>query len=231
ERPAAVAVAARAVSIDADDVVVGPTPACRQFESSFPPDQSGRRVLSSNACALRALLFGPVFSTIHSLVLRSAILEDGVLFPEDVGYLADVEYYLHTCLRGDIVYDTDCSALFRVYATQESSVAKGPMVSRLWRKVVERNRRPVARKLGIPIDEIIRATEEILSRHHFIMSKPDRATLRNSKATAFWRMAGACLNSPRLAMEYARCGADRERFLAGHAVGMAQQLSAKHGIS
>jgi len=231
DTPAAVAVAARAVSMNAEDAVKGPTSACRQFESSFRLKQGGRRVLGSNACALRALLLGPIFSTIHSLVFRREILEDGVIFAEDVGYLADIEYYLHTCLRGDIVYDMDSRALFRIYAAQESSEARGPTVTRLWRKVVARNRRVVAQQLGIPIAEITGATDEILSRHQFIMTKPDRATFRDSKTVALWRMIRACFRSPRLAQEYIRCRADRERFLTEPAAALAHELSQKYGLS
>jgi len=229
--PASIAVAARAVSIDAEDAIKGPTVACRQFESSFPLRQGGRRILGSNACTLRALMLGPIFSTIHSLVFRREVLEDGVIFAEDVGYLADIEYYLHTCLRGDIAYDTDCSALFRIYGTQESSEAKGPMVTRLWRKVVARNRKAVAQQLAIPIAELTAATDEILSRHQFIMTKPDRATFRGSKALALWRLTKACVRSPRLAQEYLRCRADRERFLTEPAAAMAHEMSEKYGLS
>jgi glycosyltransferase involved in cell wall biosynthesis len=231
DSPVAVAFASRAVFIDADDEIKGPTDACRQFEASFFLNSRGRRTLGSKACALRALLLGPIFSTIHSMVFCSEILKEGVLFSEDVGYLADLEYYLHVCLRGDVVYDSNFTARFRIYATQESSKASGPLISQLWRKVVMRNRDLVAQQIGIPEEEIVEATEEILARHSFIMTKPDRTTLRTSKAKALWRMAKASLRSPRLAWEYLRCRCSRDRFLTEPATAIAVKLSARHGLN
>ena len=231
DSPGAVAAAARAVFINADDEVGGPTDACRQFEASFLLSGRERRILSSRACALRALLLGPIFSTIHSMVFSSALLKDGVLFSEDVGYLADIEYYLHACLRGDVVYDTNFKAFFRSYPSQESVRASGPIVSRLWRKVVTRNREMVAEQIGVPEEEIVEATEEILSRHSFIMTKPDRVTFRSSKPRALWRMAKACVRWPKLAREYAKCRGSRDRFLTEPATALALKLSVKHGLS
>jgi glycosyltransferase involved in cell wall biosynthesis len=231
ECPTAIAAAARAVAIDTNDVVEGPTVACRQFESSFPLSDRGRRVLSSNSCALRALLLGPIFSTIHSLVFRSSILGKGVIFAEDLGYIADVEYYLHACLLGDIVYDMSHSAFFRIYGAQESSAAKGPLVSLLWRKLVDRNLRLVAKPLGIPLDELSRAVEENLSRHLFVMTKPDWATFKRSKALAMLRFARACFGSPRLGLEYLKARADRDRFMLAPAAALASELSTKYGFA
>jgi hypothetical protein len=229
--PSAVAAAARAVFINADDEVKGPTDACRQFEASFLLNERGRNTLASKACALRALLLGPIFSTIHSMVFSSEILKEGVLFSEDVGFLADIEYYLHACLRGDVVYDTNSKAFFRSHPAQESSMAKGPLISKLWRKVVTRNRDLVARQIGVPEEELVEATEEILSRHTFIMTKPDRATFRASKSMALWRMARACCQWPRLAREYARCRCSRDRFLTEPATAIALKLSSKYALA
>src|SRR5581483_12004143 len=64
----AVAAVARAIAMNEQGVITGPSVACRQFEESFPLRGSGFRLLSSKSCALRSLLFGPVFTTIHSLV-------------------------------------------------------------------------------------------------------------------------------------------------------------------
>ena len=231
EHPSAVAVAARAIAISATGAVEGPTYACRQFEGSFPLNGTGYRLLSSNSCVLRSLLLGPVFTTIHSMVFRSRVLEEGVIFAEDVGYLADVEYYLHTCMLGDIVYDLDSSALFRVYPEQASSEAKGRSIAELWGKVVRRNRDTVARQLGIPEQEVKSLTEEILARHQFIMTKPDRETLRRSKIAAGIKMLRACLGSPRLAADYLKCHASKDRFLIESAARMAKRTATAHAFS
>ena len=123
--PTAIAAVAKAAEIDENDNMLGQTAAGRMFEESFSWHETQSRLLPSKACALRAILLGPIFSTIHSVVFRAAMLEEGVLFTEDTGILADVEYYLNTCLRGDILYLPECNALFRTYARQASSEAKG----------------------------------------------------------------------------------------------------------
>lgn len=232
EHPSAIAAAARAICISASGVVEGPTQACRQFEGSFSLSEGrGYAVLPSNSCVLRSLLFGPVFSTIHSMVFRRRVLEEGVIFAEDVGYLADIEYYLHTCMLGDIVYDQDSRALFRLYPEQASSEAKGRGVSELWGKVVRRNRDLVARRLGIPTQEMRRVTEEILARHQFVMTKPDKNTIRRSKISAALKMLRACFGSPRLAVDYLKCRASKDRFLADSSAKMAKRMAAAHAFS
>jgi glycosyltransferase involved in cell wall biosynthesis len=227
----AVAAVARAMAMDEQSAVTGPSIPGRQFEESFALEGGGFRLLSSNSCALRSLLLGPVFTTIHSMVFRRRLLEEGVIFAEDVGYAADMEYYIHTCLLGDIVYDLDSRAFFRMYSAQASSEAKGVMVSDLWCKVVLRNRALVARQLGIPQDEMVRATNDVLARHRFIMTKPSKETLRRSKAAAVWKMFQACLLSPLLAAHYIKCRANRERFLGESSITLAKKIATSHALS
>lgn len=221
-----IAVAARAYLIDSEGTVAGPTPACRQFESSFDLHGSGVRVLGSQACSLRGLTLGPIFSTIHSMVFRRKVLDEGGLFAEDVGIAADIEYYLHTCLLGDIAYDLDSHAFFRLYPEQASNVSRGAMLTGQWGKIVRRNQAFVAKMLGIPPRELASATREILDRHSFLMTKPNRATFRRSKLTAAWQFAQACLHSPRLLMDYVKCRSDSDRFFTARVGALTAELTA-----
>ena len=226
----AIAAAARATLIDTDGKILGPTPACRHLESSFALEGAGLRLLDSGACCLRSLTLGPIFSTIHSMVFRRKVLDEGGLFSEDVGIAADIEYYLHTCLLGDIIYDLDSHALFRIYPEQASSAVRGAMVSHQWMKIVRRNQPLIAKRLGIPITEISAATNEILARHCFVMTKPDRATYHRSKIVAGWRMLQAGLPSPRLFFDYLKCRSNFDRFLTQASTQLTQQLTAKYAI-
>lgn len=223
--PNAIAASARAIMIDTEGKIGAPTPACRQLEKSFALRGDGFHTLPSNDCCLRALTLGPLFSTIHALVFRRAVLEEGGLFAEDVGVTADVEYYLHTCLLGDVVYDLSSRAFFRVYPEQASSLAGGPSVTRQWKKVVLRNRRLVAERLGIPLAGLTAATDEILARHRFMMTKPDRATFRRSKLTAAWHSIKASAQSPLLFLEYIRCRLDFDRFFSTRVNELTSKLS------
>jgi hypothetical protein len=89
----------------------------------------------------------------------------------------------------------------------------------------------VARKLGIAEAEMARVTDEILARHRFMMTKPDWRTFRKSKAAAAWRMLGACAHSPRIALDYVRCRADRDRFFANFAADFARRMAPIHALS
>ena len=141
------------------------------------------------------------------------MLEEGVLFTEDTGILADVEYYLNTCLRGDILYLPECNALFRTYARQASSEAKGEEINNLWRRLVERNRKLVSLHTGVPLPSITAASQAILDRHSFVMTKPDKSTFRRNKTRALYRLLKAFVKFPHLGIEYLLCRADKERFL------------------
>jgi glycosyltransferase involved in cell wall biosynthesis len=229
-QPAAIAAAARAILINTVGEIDGPTPACRNLETSFALKGSGWRTLESRACCLRGLTQGPIFSTIHSLVFRRKVLEEGEIFSEDVGIAADIEYYLHTCLLGDVLYDLDSRAFFRIYPEQASGVVRGATLTRQWRKIVKRNQNLVAQRLGIPVAEMAAATQEILDRHCFMMTKPDRETFRRSKAIAAWRFVQAGLPSPRLLIDYLRCRSNFDRFLTATAADLTEQLTVKYSI-
>jgi hypothetical protein len=163
------------------------------------------------------------------MVFRRSVLEEGVLFAEDIGYMADIEYYLHTCLLGDIAYDLNSRAFFRTSPAQASAVT-GRGVTSQWAKVVARNRNLVAQRLEIPANEIAAATDEILARHRFIMTKPDRATFRRFKLYAAWRALQAGVHSPRLLLDYLRCRSELQTFLTDVAVRLTKQLTVKYTL-
>ena len=211
--PSAIAAVARALEIDENDNIRGHTATGKMFEDSFGWREARSRLLPSKACALRAILLGPIFSTIHSMVFRAAMLDEGVLFTEDTGILADIEYYLNTCLRGDILYLPECNALFRTYSQQASRETKGEGIHILWRKVVERNRRLVSLYTGVPLLNITEVSQAILDRHSFVMTKPDKSTFRQNKTLALYRLLKAFVKFPHLAIEYLLCRTDKEKFL------------------
>ena len=64
--PTAIAAVAKAVEIDENDNMLGQTAAGRMFEESFSWHETQSRLLPSKACALRAILLGPIFQY-HSL--------------------------------------------------------------------------------------------------------------------------------------------------------------------
>lgn len=227
QKPEVIAVAARAFLIDVDGKITGRTPACSQLESSFDLRGSGVRTLESRACSLRGLMQGPMFSSIHSMVFRRHVLEEGGLFAEDVGIAADIEYYLHTSLLGDIAYDLDSRAFFRLYPEQASGRTAGGPGTGSWRKIVRRNERYVSARLGIPFADVAAATSDILQRHAFLMTKPDRATFHRSKLVASWRSLQALVRSPRLFFAYLRCGLDFERFFTARVGHLTAALAAR----
>jgi len=222
--PNTVAVAARPIFIDKNHRQTGMSPTAEYCERSFNISDNETRRLDGLSIAIRALLIGPVFITIHAIVFRREVIEGGILFAEDIDFASDHELYLHLGLAGDVVYDTRSKALFRIYAEQESSAVTSDLVTRMFRKIVTRNRNFVAEQTGISKSTLVSLTDEMVARHRFIMKKPNWATYRKSKIRAAFQMLWACIRWPRLGMVYFGCRCNRERFLSGYAARVCREL-------
>lgn len=225
--PSAVAFAGRASLIDENDRSLGLAVAAGQFERSFAEPLKTPVRLNGADCAMRALLIGPIFTTIHAVVFRQSALAARLAFAEDLGFAADHEFYLQLCLQGDIVYDPDTSAAFRVYPEQASSAAQNRNVIGYFRTVVERNREAVGRRGAWAAHDLVQRTDELLRRHRFILTKPNATTLKKAPARALREAVVAATTMPLTACRYVAAGLSRERFLGDYAVRAARELSAQ----
>ena len=222
--PTAMAVVARTRNMNESDQPGDQSVFSKQFEAAMGIQGTDPCLLSSRSCTLAALLLGPIFTTIHSMVLRSSLLDDGLLFTEDTGFAADIEYYLHTCMLGDILYLPANTAWFRFYPEQASGVVRGMHVHHLWRKIVERNRKLVSRHTGVPREQIAAVASDVLNRHQLIMTKPAKQTLRANPLLAGWQMLQAAATQPALWAEYVfRHRSSKESFFLGYSTKLAQK--------
>lgn len=94
---------------------------------------------------------GPIYTSIHALVMRSHILKQGAKFAEDLGPVADREWYLKLGLYGDIIYHPNVTVGWRLYEGQATN-PKNPEDQEtmfLWlSKICSRNRETIASYLG-----------------------------------------------------------------------------------
>jgi glycosyltransferase involved in cell wall biosynthesis len=211
--PTAVACASRVECVDENGREVGKSEFNRVWEESLTGPMNQPILVSAAGGALRSYLIGPSFHTIHALMFRSTLIEDGHLFTEDTGGIADVEYYLQTCLRGAVVYDPRLSVSFRFSAAQISGNVDGRDLNSLWAKIMSRNTSRVAQVTGIPRHVLNKAQDKVLRRHRFLMQKSNLATWKQNKLAALAQMARAALLMPGECIAFLFAKGSKRRYL------------------
>jgi glycosyltransferase involved in cell wall biosynthesis len=211
--PTAVACASRVECIDDNGHGVGKSEFNRVWEETLTGPMNQPILVSAAGGALRSYLIGPSFHTIHALLFRSTLIKEGHLFTEDTGGVADVEYYLQTCLRGAVVYDPRLSVSFRFSAAQISGNVDGRDLNALWAKIMSRNAGWVSQITGIPQQVLKRAQGKVLRRHRFLMQKSNLATWKQNKLAALAQMARAALLMPRECIAFLRAKGSKRRYL------------------
>lgn len=91
---------------------------------------------------------GSIYTSIHSLLMRQEILLKGEKFTEDVGAIADYEWYLKMGFYGDIIYHPFIEASHRSYPGQATAKNRIKENGFLMQKIHERNRKLIADTLG-----------------------------------------------------------------------------------
>lgn len=213
--PMAVACASRVDCVDENGLGVGQSEFNRVWEETFTSPINQPVLVSAAGGALRSFLIGPSFHTIHALLFRSTLIKEGHLFTEDTGGVADLEYYLQTCLRGDVVYDPRLSVSFRFSAAQISGNVDGRDVNSLWAKIMRRNTGWVANVTGIPEQVLKNVEEKVLRRHRFLMQKSNLAMWKRNKLAALAQMARAALLMPRECMAFLFAKGRKNPYLMG----------------
>ena len=194
ESPEAVASVSRVRLIDLQDQPGELTDSCRNFEKSFAQGLPMGAIPGAE-CALRGLLMGPIFSSIHSLVLRTDLLRRGLLFSEDLGFSADHEFYLQLGLYGPVRYLADTEALFRRYPEQASSAVNTVLVGELFAKTTRRNVKAVTAHFP-PQAEAIRAAAEVVARRNEFVGWAPGGSLRHQTFLAVRRLIRATWHVP-----------------------------------
>lgn len=144
----AVCAAARTRVIDADGqlklVPVHNLMGEQFFQTSGSNPQIRQGIISSVA----NYFLGSIYTSIHSLLMRSTILQQGEKFAEDVGNIADYEWYIRMSFYGDIIYHPSIEAYHRIYEGQATSRNQQSDSGTFMQKIHFRNREMIAKKLG-----------------------------------------------------------------------------------
>ena len=91
---------------------------------------------------------GSIYTSVHSLVMRQEFLAKGEKFTEDVGAIADYEWYLRMGFYGDIIYHPFIEASHRSYPGQATAKNRLKENGLLMQKIHDRNRELIANQLG-----------------------------------------------------------------------------------
>lgn len=128
---------------------------------------------------------GSIYTSIHSLVMRQDILLNGEKFTEDVGAIADYEWYLRMGFYGDIIYHPFVEASHRSYPGQATAKTRLKENGLLMQKIHERNRESIAMKLGNENEYFLslatKYDKEILAYRY---ARPTGAELKNQPISA-----------------------------------------------
>lgn len=146
--------------------------------------------------AVAAYFLGPIYTSIHSLVMRSEILNQEK-FAEDVGSTADCEWYIKLGLYGDIVYHPNVEVGWRIYQGQATQPKKQEENGQFMAIIHLRNRNLIAKKLEGLEDAFIKAAKEydrrILTYHY---ARPCLANLRDRPLAEIPKLVKLFSNMP-----------------------------------
>ena len=111
--------------------------------------QSRKGIVSSIA----SYFIGPIYTSIHSLVMKSEILTQGIRFTEDVGSTADYEWYIRLGLYGDIIYHPEIEVGWRVYEGQSTKRNEQAKYGNFIQKIHDRTRHEISSQLDSTLAE------------------------------------------------------------------------------
>ena len=141
---------------------------------------------------------GSIYTSVHSLVMRQEILLKGEKFTEDVGAIADYEWYLRMGFYGDIIYYPFIEASHRSYPGQATAKSRLKENGLLMQKIHDRNRELIADQLGNQSEYFLslatKYDKEILAYRY---ARPTVAELKNPSISIIIEMASVYLKMPK----------------------------------
>ncbi|MEM2154881.1 MAG: glycosyltransferase family 2 protein [Nitrososphaeria archaeon] len=159
----AIAAAARTKLIDADS----------QWKSIATFNAAGERFFTTESIpqlrngivsSIASYFIGPIYTSIHSLVMKSEILTQGMRFTEDVGSTADYEWYIRLGLYGDIIYHPEIEVGWRVYEGQATKRNEQEKYGNFIKKIHDRTRHEISTQLDSTLAETFVEMAEFYDR-------------------------------------------------------------------
>lgn len=174
----AVAVAARTKVINTASHCLGIAAFTQVGEKFFMTEGEQPQIRSGIVSSIAAYFIGPIYTSIHSLILKSEILQKPEQFAEDLGSIADCEWYIRMGLYGDIIYCPNIEVGWRLYEGQATQPIKqqeenGKSIQKFHR----RNREEIALRLGSLYEEFKIIAEDY--DNHVMAYHCSRPCLRN----------------------------------------------------
>lgn len=103
---------------------------------------------------------GPIYSSIHSLVMRSELLKNIGMFSEDLGAISDYEWSLKIGFYGDVVYHPHVEVGWRFYQGQVTHPSAQEENGKLMQEIHRRHRNTIAERLGLFSDKFLAIAED-----------------------------------------------------------------------
>jgi glycosyltransferase involved in cell wall biosynthesis len=117
-------------------------------EQVFISDYQKPTIINGASSNVANYFLGSIFTSVHSLAMRREVLAQGEKFSEDVGEIADYEWYLRMGFYGDIIYHPFIEASHRSYLGQATAKKRLKENGLLMQKIHKRNRELIANQLG-----------------------------------------------------------------------------------
>ncbi|MBD2101746.1 glycosyltransferase family 2 protein [Leptolyngbya sp. FACHB-261] len=167
-------------------------------ERFFMTDSTSPQLRCGVTDSVAQYFLGSIYASVHSVVLRSSILETGGRFAEDLGNAADQDWFMKIGLHGDVVYHPGIEAMWRVYKGQATELKEQEQKGKAIREIHSRNRQLIAAKLGGFGKEFIAIAEEYdkrLLEYHF--DRPNFTNLFLQPLTEFPKLLRIFSESPK----------------------------------
>lgn len=117
-------------------------------EQLFITDYQQSKLIKGSLSSVANYFLGSIYTSVHSLLMRREILLKGEKFSEDVGVIADYEWYLRIGLYGNIIYHPFIEASHRSYLGQATAKNRLKENGIFMQKIHLRNREAIAKELG-----------------------------------------------------------------------------------
>jgi glycosyltransferase involved in cell wall biosynthesis len=140
-------------------------------EEFFQTETCDSQLRSGILSAIAGYFIGPIYTSIHSLVIRSDYwLAKGERFAEDLGSTSDYEWYIKLGLYGDIIYHSDIASGWRIYEGQVTSHAEQEYTGKYIQEIHQRLRQQIADKLANNRDYFLKEAmqyDRFILRYHY----------------------------------------------------------------
>ncbi len=158
-------------------------------ERFFRTEDSCPQLRDGIISSIASYFLGSIYTSIHSLLMRSELLNKIEKFAEDLGSTADYECYIRLGLYGDVVYDPEIWAAWRVYAGQATIPTNQVVNGNFLQEIHARTRNEIAQKLDNSVQEFIALAEYydnyVLAYH---WGRPCLANLRSKPLVEFMKL-------------------------------------------